>query len=171
MNRLMGIILLVVLVALTGCKRKIPTSGSDSPVVSQDSKPAKNAGTNSAAIPKNPPPQRKLEGNAEKIIGVWSQAQNNPGNTCTIEFCRDGSFKVARTAIINVLETREWIDSQGTYEVDGDKIKMLVNTKDGLRSRLLTIKKVESDVLVTFERAPVNGGGFATFEFSMPRVK
>src|SRR5207244_3414950 len=79
--------------------------------------------------------------NKEKLVGTWETSDGSG----TLEFTKDGKVKtVAEMAGVKA-------DTEGTYEVDGDKVTITPKGGDKEKKTVFKIKKLDDKELTTVE--------------------
>jgi uncharacterized protein (TIGR03066 family) len=87
---------------------------------------------------------RMKEIDAKKLVGKWEPKEKEKGLTVVFEFTEDG--KVSRTATnANGKVTK----IEGTYKVNGDRIKMPMKYGDAVRTHTWTVSKLTDTELVS----------------------
>jgi uncharacterized protein (TIGR03066 family) len=87
--------------------------------------------------------------NAKKIIGVWELVKGeSPGST--VEFTRDGKLKVHAK-----VKDKE-VNADGTYKIEGDKLKVTLTFKGKTILETNKIKKLtEKELILVDEEGKV----------------
>jgi uncharacterized protein (TIGR03066 family) len=107
------------------------------------------------------PPPKAADSNKDKIVGTWETTKAPEGlpkdAVVTVEFTKDGKCTQS------VKFGEKTMKGEGTYEVDGDKIKTVIKAPTGKEEKeTLTIKTLTDKELVTTEE---KGGKTETIEF------
>jgi len=92
-------------------------------------------------------------GNADKIVGKWNMEFSEkdkapPGAKGTVEFTKDKKLKLAMSFKIG--DKEQTITADGTYEVNGDKLKTTIKFGGQEKSDTDTIKKLTDKEMVLF---------------------
>jgi uncharacterized protein (TIGR03066 family) len=87
--------------------------------------------------------------NTKKIIGVWELVKGeSPGST--VEFTRDGKLK------INAKVKDKEVNADGTYKIEGDKLKVTLSFKGKTITETNKIKKLtEKELILVDEEGKV----------------
>jgi uncharacterized protein (TIGR03066 family) len=81
--------------------------------------------------------------NKEKIVGKWEPTEGNIPKGATIEFTKDGKVKIM------VDKDGKPFMVEGTYEVDGDKLKVVLKFDGQEMKQTMTIKTLTDKELAT----------------------
>ena len=85
---------------------------------------------------------KKEPTNKEKIVGIWEPTKGELPKGSTVEFTKDGKLKV-----VVKIEDKS-ITLEGTYTVDGDKVKTVLKDEGQERKEDLKIKTLNDKELV-----------------------
>jgi uncharacterized protein (TIGR03066 family) len=80
---------------------------------------------------------------AKKLVGKWEPKEKPEGSSVVIEFTKSG--KVMFMANVNGKETK----AEGTYKLDGNKLKTVMKFGDIEQTRTRTISKLTDTELVS----------------------
>jgi len=88
--------------------------------------------------------------NAKKIVGTWELTKTESPDLkdakVTVVFAKDGKLRVT----VEVKDMK--VVMNGTYKVDGDKLKTTIKEGDKEQSETDTIKTLTEDKLVTVDK-------------------
>ncbi len=80
----------------------------------------------------------------ERLVGVWKSVQPMGNNTATLDFTKDGKL------IINIKAGERSVKIDGTYTLEGNKLKTKLRGPDGQeRADTITIRKLTDTQMVT----------------------
>lgn len=85
---------------------------------------------------------KKEPTNKEKIVGIWEPAKDELPKGSTVEFTKDGKLKV----ILDFEEKK--ITLYGIYELEGDKLKTVIQDEGKEQKETLKIKTLTDKELV-----------------------
>jgi uncharacterized protein (TIGR03066 family) len=82
------------------------------------------------------------------IVGIWKMIEVDGEDApldISMEFTDDGKVK----AIVRL--DGKTGNSQGTYEIEDDKLKIMTNGKGGRNTEVLVVKKINKEKLITLD--------------------
>ena len=82
---------------------------------------------------------------AKKIVGVWERVKGNLPPGSTLEFNKDGTFKMSIPIKDKIL------NPTGTYKVDGNKLEVLMRFGGKENRETMTIESLSDTTLITVD--------------------
>ncbi len=89
----------------------------------------------------------------EKIVGTWLVTKSAGGlpPNATLEFSKDGKLKITFKVQPKGAKAAQTFNAEGTYQVEGDKLSIVLKQGDKEHKETMTIKTLTEKKLVTVD--------------------